>query len=60
MNKPRLDGGPLTFWVGTALTDRKKLTDLRASQLGPHLKQQNHTNMLSLSKLLKQLLTENN
>ena len=34
INKPRPDGGPRTFWVRTALTDRQKLTDLRPEQLG--------------------------
>ena len=33
INKPRPDGGPRTFWVRTALTDRQKLTDLRPAQL---------------------------
>ena len=39
INKPRPDGGPRTFWVRTALTDRQKLTDLRPAQLGPDLRQ---------------------
>ena len=34
INKPRPDGGPRTFSIRTALTDRQKLTDLRPAQLG--------------------------